>query len=439
MLILLMLFGMNQVAWSQTGSTETIPAYKIQFTLNVSVEKKETMDEDGIYEETVPAIMEFMKMFSPDEIISTIYVSGNRIRVEEQFLKNEIHLIDKSSDQAYTLDDDSKKAYKTFNYWGQSYIDAAVEASDEETFGQKITYTDSVKTIAGIPVKQAIISFDRDDLMFGDDLDEEEKNGTEDISITVWYAEEIPMYYYKEYDYLNDIPGAALAINSTFDSFTFGIVATSVEEITVPTSLFDVPEDYEIVDWEDYFTMDEDLSIAGYYEEDTEFENGHRWAVKKMNEYDEIYGVEDKNGKLVIPHQFGFYYSFFDGVAVVADSENYQYGLVSKKGKLIVPCKYTYLYSSSENRIIFEEAEKYGILNSKGKIVLSASYDYISSFKNGMAAARLGDFYGYIDTKGKLVIPLKYDYAFDFDETGKAEVYVGEEIFYIDTKGNRVD
>ncbi|MDR7131460.1 hypothetical protein J2X69_003824 [Algoriphagus sp. 4150] len=439
MLIVLMLFGANQVAWTQTIPTGTLPAYKMQFALSLNVEKYRNENIDAIDEEDITALMGLMAMFSPDEEILTIYVSDNKIRVEEQFFKKEIHLIDKLSDQAYTLDTASKIAYKTFNYLGQSYMDASNETGDGEALGMKITYTDSLKTIAGIPVKQAVITFEDENWIFDGYPDEEKENGAENISIIVWYAEEIPAYYYKEYDYLNDIPGAALAIGFTSNSLDFGIVATSVADIVVPLSLFEVPEYYEVMGWEDYFTINEDLSIDGDYKEDSEFENGYRWAAKKVNEYDEIYGVEDKNGKLVIPHQFRFYYSFFDGVAVVVDSKSYRYGLISKKGKLIVSCKYDYLYSSSENKIIFEKAEKYGVITPKGKIVLPASYDYISSFNNGMAAVRLDSSYGYIDTKGKLVIPLKYDYAYDFDETGKAEVYVDEEVFYIDTKGNRVD
>ena len=61
-------------------------------------------------------------------------------------------------------------------------------------------------------------------------------------------------------------------------------------------------------------------------------------------------------------------------------------------------------------------------------------YDYVSDYHDGFAKVKLNDKYGAINCKGQEICLIKYDKMWSFIN-GFAEVWIGEEKFYIDEYG----
>lgn len=82
---------------------------------------------------------------------------------------------------------------------------------------------------------------------------------------------------------------------------------------------------------------------------------------------------------------------------------------------------------------------EYGMINREGKEVVPAIYKSINHFKDGRALVSVkGGKMGYVDTKGRMVIAPIYRSAKDFSG-GKAKVTEGDETFYIDPDGKRIE
>ncbi len=91
---------------------------------------------------------------------------------------------------------------------------------------------------------------------------------------------------------------------------------------------------------------------------------------------------------------------------------------------------------------------KYGMIDTKNKIIVPFIYDYAEYFEGDLAIVGKitgqdendNDIYkyGFVNKNGKVVIPLKYDDADTFED-GKAEVAIGDDYFYINKQGKKVD
>ena len=126
--------------------------------------------------------------------------------------------------------------------------------------------------------------------------------------------------------------------------------------------------------------------------------------------------------------------SFFDGVAVVEQDE--QYGLIDRSGNEIVPCIYDKIEdfgNEFEGLLCVLKNEEYGLIKkATGKKVTPLIYKGIDDrVEEGFIKVSKGyekDKFGFVDTTGKEVIPCIYDIAGYFQE---GFVFVG---FCIDDK-----
>ena len=72
-------------------------------------------------------------------------------------------------------------------------------------------------------------------------------------------------------------------------------------------------------------------------------------------------------------------------------------------------------------------------------MVIPISYeDAEYYFSDDLVSVKLYGKWGYLNHKGDVAIPIMYDYARNFKD-GKAEVHMGNERFYIDVNGRRLN
>lgn len=99
----------------------------------------------------------------------------------------------------------------------------------------------------------------------------------------------------------------------------------------------------------------------------------------------------------------------------------------------------------SSNPIIqaFKSNEKWGIknLNQNEKVLSGPIFDDIYDYsEDGLALVNIEGLWGYIDLEGKIVIKCEYDNAESFSEEkkGRAKVFKGMDVFFIDKNGSKI-
>ena len=155
------------------------------------------------------------------------------------------------------------------------------------------------------------------------------------------------------------------------------------------------------------------------------------------------YGVINTRGEIVVPIEYseikwfdtGFVdgygsFGFFNGLLAVcvygASMNDQKWGFVNTNGEVVVPLEYDFMDSFWDGMAWAQKGDKWTILNTKGELATQAEFPHPVLFSEGLGAARHCDSgkWGYVDTDGNVVIPFEYDYAFPF-KNGFARVAVG--------------
>jgi hypothetical protein len=135
----------------------------------------------------------------------------------------------------------------------------------------------------------------------------------------------------------------------------------------------------------------------------------------------------------------------FNGKYATA-SFNQRSFLIDSSGKKIVSTdKYDIISYSEDLLRVTNIEQQYGFLNLKGNIVIKPDLDFADDFSEGLAVFGVKDprgneyklLYGYMNKKGKIVLPAIYDKAYNFSD-GLADVFIGDTLFFIDKKGNKI-
>lgn len=195
-----------------------------------------------------------------------------------------------------------------------------------------------------------------------------------------------------------------------------------------------------------------------------------------MDDNTKQYGFVNNDGKLVISTQFDEAWSFQEGLALIKKDDKWGYiktdgsyaikpsyddgwgfseglakvqkgdkvGFINAQNQTIIPIKYNDSYNwFNEGLVTVSQGEKWAVMDKKGKALTKFEYDYASSpAEDRILVGKLTKDdemkFGFVDSKGKLVIPMIYDFSTGFDE-GTALVMKGEEVAYINTKGEEVE
>jgi hypothetical protein len=135
----------------------------------------------------------------------------------------------------------------------------------------------------------------------------------------------------------------------------------------------------------------------------------------------------------------------FNGKYATA-SFNQRSFLIDSSGKKIVSTdKYDIISYSEDLLRVTNIEQQHGFLNLKGNVVIKPELEFADDFSEGLAVFGVKDprgneyklLYGYMNKKGKIVLPAIYDKAYNFSD-GLADVVIGDSLFFIDKKGNKI-
>ncbi|MCP1995438.1 WG repeat-containing protein [Flavobacterium sp. HSC-61S13] len=356
-----------------------------------------------------------IKTLSSDEnhVLMTVYANKNYLRVEENSFLKRIYVSNYLENTAYIIDSVAQNAYPS--YPSKSNSTHALEETQTNNDYLKIAFLPETKIVAGRMCKRASITFD----------------DTQTVGINIWYDESLPNIVWGQYSYLDRIPGAALEITSNFEQ-EVGIQAKNITEMLVPLSIFKIPLNFQILEYNEEEFLDEQEVIDVQNDPAFAFTNGYHWY---QDQNLGLFGIRDDAGKTVLTPSFFQIESFTDGVAIVSYKE--QQGAINDKGVLIIPYIYDELHTSNEGMIPFMELHKWGFFNTLGEKIIPAIYNYVGDFSEGLALVSNGDKFGYINDKGKIIIPLQFDYASSFED-GEAQVEIEYKNFSINKRGIRI-
>lgn len=231
-LVLLLCITINSDCFPQA-----VKAWKISYqtVFEMSKSDKPMSPEDSMGLAFIQSMTESKKGGFP----LVIYTTGNRMRIEQNgALSAYVQVSNKADSLSYVLYDEEKRAEQMpiaspKIYSSDIENDSFVIVSSDDF---ELTFVNETKTIAGITCNRANF---------------EHPTKPELGILSIWYCKEIPPVYWGEYNYLERLPGAALAIETETKGIIAGIRATKVEQATISEGIFIPPADYKINNWED--------------------------------------------------------------------------------------------------------------------------------------------------------------------------------------------
>jgi hypothetical protein len=147
------------------------------------------------------------------------------------------------------------------------------------------------------------------------------------------------------------------------------------------------------------------------------------------------WGYINNQGKLTIPADFDFVWSFSQNRALI--KQDGLLGIIDEQGKWIMrPEIKGYTLPMTEGTFLLVENGKYKFLDKNGN-QLTQSFDQAFQIQEGLAAVKYSGKWGYIDRTGNVVISFQYDHANSFSE-GLAQVNKDSKGFFINKIGQKV-
>lgn len=215
----------------ELSAQSKINAWKVEYEMSFS-------GKDSV----MTALIGAMAILNENEPAIRAYVTSEKLRVEQYNLNPYVQVSNLKDSVAYKYmietDDDfnqEKVAYKVpltepkiiVNYLSDN-DEPSIFVSSDLVMG----LSDETQTIAGNLCNLARFKLD----------------GSNEI--LVWYIKGLPQLFWGEYDYLEKVPGLPLKIESniTNNSFNVGIEVNSLEEVMVEPTIFEVPEEYIIIE-----------------------------------------------------------------------------------------------------------------------------------------------------------------------------------------------
>ena len=102
------------------------------------------------------------------------------------------------------------------------------------------------------------------------------------------------------------------------------------------------------------------------------------------------YGYIDKSGYEVIAPQFVFAEGFSEGFAVVRNNENL-HGVIDKKGNLIIDFKYDVISNFKNGYANFGDYSLWGIVDSMGNEVVEQIYPFVGKVEDGKVTVQVDE------------------------------------------------
>ena len=149
-----------------------------------------------------------------------------------------------------------------------------------------------------------------------------------------------------------------------------------------------------------------------------------------------MWGYATRDGMPVGSERYMDAEDFYEGRAKVLSPNGY--GLIDRDGTEIMKTGYELLeWHGPYNVATACHEGSWHLYDRMGRRLTSEAYDWMSDPREGFIITRRSDKYGYINLAGEQAIPARFDEAYSF-ENGKATVAADNDIFHIDTKGDKI-
>lgn len=146
------------------------------------------------------------------------------------------------------------------------------------------------------------------------------------------------------------------------------------------------------------------------------------------------WGFINKFGDFIFPPKEDIGYGHFsEGLAYCINSDGF--GFINKEGKIVIPCNFGSPGNFSEGYASVR-FKKWGYINKGGLFVIPDIYDSARDFKEGLGMVILNNKCGYYNKDGILAIPCIFDEAESFSD-GIAKVKTNNKWGYINKLGDQ--
>ncbi|KIO75164.1 hypothetical protein TH53_22365 [Pedobacter lusitanus] len=138
-------------------------------------------------------------------------------------------------------------------------------------------------------------------------------------------------------------------------------------------------------------------------------------------EENELWGLKDSAGKILIAPVYQEFYNFsYDDMAVVAVAG--QFGYVSKNGDEVIKPQFDDAFDFEEGYAPVIKNGLYGLIDKKGTIIIDFRYQELTDIlSNGQYfTAQLNDKWGVIDIKDRILLPFELDNCVESANYGSA-------------------
>lgn len=137
------------------------------------------------------------------------------------------------------------------------------------------------------------------------------------------------------------------------------------------------------------------------------------------SEKNNLYGLEDFDRNIIIPHQFARLH-FAGGYNYLVGFKNGKYGVFDTDGNKLLPCVFDEIRTSSisaDARIAVCQKDKWFAVDLFGNRLLSKKYEYLSECSPlGYYVFGSNNKYGIIDSEEHIIVPAKYSSLYWIDD-----------------------
>ncbi|WP_437920539.1 WG repeat-containing protein [Sphingobacterium sp. LRF_L2] len=388
---------------SNTFAQEKI--FKIDYKLEIPKEFVELVDPTNDFLSS--SLLQVITEGEPDHDKPQIeaWVNGQLARISTNIaIIENTQIIHQETGQSFVL-------YPSLQQYWETSIPANEDNQESSELTENFPITlirDSTRNIAGYTCKLALVEV-------SESVYDSETNTPS--TINVWYTEKLPSFSWGDYTYLNHIPGAALAIQTA----ELGMIATNVQLVDFAPQLFVIPENYTIVDTEEYDLTDTPI--------------GHELYLFQDGESD-LLGIKDADENEIVEAKYSSIGEFKGDYAVVVNPEG-QYGIIDIRGQELFACEWDFLDIDNEQPfILFAENQKLGFMDFQKHIVIPPKYDYLTHFVDGYAIFSIADHSGLINNREQIILPAVYTIIQEYNS--QYAIVLENDLYYlVDIKSQR--
>jgi hypothetical protein len=114
------------------------------------------------------------------------------------------------------------------------------------------------------------------------------------------------------------------------------------------------------------------------------------------------YGYIRRDGEFEIPPIFEQAFDFREGLAAVFLDER-RSGFIDRNAKMVIAADLGYFSAFSEGLARFKKDELFGFMDSTGKVVIPPRFGFTHQFRDGICLVTTEDQIGYINRQGDWV------------------------------------